>query len=417
MTAKSVGATANATHNGNRFNINNWYQYTVDLSDYFGQTGYVAIRHFNCTDMFILNVDDIRIATPFDGVDLCEFTSDPFRVEVIVEESSYPITYHPDNNLPENGFVNGPTASTAGADVTVSLSPAMGYNCTALRYTYTDIAGLQEFNITPVNNEAHFTMVPYAVDVWAQFTPIDWTFTLYYMLEGTTTQVATPYTGIFHYNDAINVPSPTVTGLVPLTDPYVGVMPNNHFVDTVYYTGDIFEVVFCEDLQAMPYVLSYSTDHTNNLVQALTNVTVNMELETGWSCNMIIKNYNTGEEIYNGDDNSVTFNMPLSDVMVCLEVTKTYWDDYGNAKDYMDINNTELKISLYPNPTNGDAKIVSDHAVIQRVTVYNLMGQVILDKEVNNTETMLQLKDVAKGMYMVKISTEEGDVMKKIVIE
>ena len=37
----------------------NWYQFTVNLSSYAGQTGYIAIRHFNCTDKFYLNVDDI----------------------------------------------------------------------------------------------------------------------------------------------------------------------------------------------------------------------------------------------------------------------------------------------------------------------------------------------------------------------
>lgn len=79
--------------------------------------------------------------------------------------------------------------------------------------------------------------------------------------------------------------------------------------------------------------------------------------------------------------------------------------------------NNELNVSLYPNPTSGDAKIVSDHAVIQRVTVYNLMGQTILDEEVNNTETTLHLNGVALGVYMVKVSTEEGEVMKKMVIE
>ena len=40
-----------------------WYQYAVDLSAYAGQDIWVAIRHFNCTDMFILNVDDITLAT------------------------------------------------------------------------------------------------------------------------------------------------------------------------------------------------------------------------------------------------------------------------------------------------------------------------------------------------------------------
>ncbi len=37
-----------------------WKYYEVDLSSYSGQ-GYVAIRHFNCTDMFMLNIDDITI--------------------------------------------------------------------------------------------------------------------------------------------------------------------------------------------------------------------------------------------------------------------------------------------------------------------------------------------------------------------
>ena len=41
----------------------NWYEYAVDLSSFAGQEGYVAIRHFNCTDMFRLNVDEITLET------------------------------------------------------------------------------------------------------------------------------------------------------------------------------------------------------------------------------------------------------------------------------------------------------------------------------------------------------------------
>lgn len=41
-----------------------WYQYTVDLSEYAGQEGYVAFRHFGCSDQFILNIDDVEI---YDG--------------------------------------------------------------------------------------------------------------------------------------------------------------------------------------------------------------------------------------------------------------------------------------------------------------------------------------------------------------
>lgn len=41
----------------------NWYEYEVDLSGFYGAEGYVAIRHFNCSDKFRLNVDDITLET------------------------------------------------------------------------------------------------------------------------------------------------------------------------------------------------------------------------------------------------------------------------------------------------------------------------------------------------------------------
>ena len=39
----------------------NWYQYTVDLSAYAGEGRYIALRHFNCTDWFYIDVDDIQL--------------------------------------------------------------------------------------------------------------------------------------------------------------------------------------------------------------------------------------------------------------------------------------------------------------------------------------------------------------------
>ena len=62
MTAKSGGrkTDARATRDGNSLRIGNWYNYTVDLSAYTGQK-YVAIRHFNSYDQYILCLDDVTI--------------------------------------------------------------------------------------------------------------------------------------------------------------------------------------------------------------------------------------------------------------------------------------------------------------------------------------------------------------------
>ena len=43
---------------------NSWNEYTIDLSEYAGQTGYVAIRHYDCNDQHLLYVDDVTITEP-----------------------------------------------------------------------------------------------------------------------------------------------------------------------------------------------------------------------------------------------------------------------------------------------------------------------------------------------------------------
>ena len=61
MTAKGTSDVMSFGRNDNTRSQGNWYQYIVDLSAYAGQNGYVAIRHFNCSDQFILNIDDVEI--------------------------------------------------------------------------------------------------------------------------------------------------------------------------------------------------------------------------------------------------------------------------------------------------------------------------------------------------------------------
>ena len=64
MTAKSAPMAENAGIIRGTRAQGSWYNYNVDLSSYAGQTIWVAIRHFNCNDQFILNVDDITV---YDG--------------------------------------------------------------------------------------------------------------------------------------------------------------------------------------------------------------------------------------------------------------------------------------------------------------------------------------------------------------
>ena len=66
MTAKGASGNRGAGRDGNTRDQGNWHQYTVDLSAYAGRK-YIAIRHFDCSDQFFLNVDNIRLGDPEPG--------------------------------------------------------------------------------------------------------------------------------------------------------------------------------------------------------------------------------------------------------------------------------------------------------------------------------------------------------------
>lgn len=60
MNAKSTEKATGVTRSDSKY-MGTWYKYTVDLSAYENQSIWIAIRHFDCTDMFYLDVDDIMI--------------------------------------------------------------------------------------------------------------------------------------------------------------------------------------------------------------------------------------------------------------------------------------------------------------------------------------------------------------------
>lgn len=75
------GGVKGVTRGGDR-SSGDWYQFTVDLSAYAGQTGYIAVRHFDCTDMFYINVDDFVLDADANFTPELPFTLTPATVFV-----------------------------------------------------------------------------------------------------------------------------------------------------------------------------------------------------------------------------------------------------------------------------------------------------------------------------------------------
>ena len=68
---------------------------------------------------------------------------------------------------------------------------------------------------------------------------------------------------------------------------------------------------------------------------------------------------------------------------------------------------------IYPNPTSDILNIsLENNLVLEHVTIYNNLGQVVKTA----TENVIDLSQLAKGLYFVEVTTNQGKATKKVVV-
>lgn len=75
----------------------------------------------------------------------------------------------------------------------------------------------------------------------------------------------------------------------------------------------------------------------------------------------------------------------------------------------------ELNTTIFPNPANNVLNI-NANSNINRVEVYNMMGQMVGSYNVNDVNTQISTTALANGVYTVKIATENGTTTKKFTV-
>ena len=73
-----------------------------------------------------------------------------------------------------------------------------------------------------------------------------------------------------------------------------------------------------------------------------------------------------------------------------------------------------IKVSLYPNPVNNIANISADET-IDNLRVYDITGKVIMQHTPNKTDFRLNVSDLSKGVYLVKINSGDREATTKLV--
>ncbi|WP_264531896.1 T9SS type A sorting domain-containing protein [Flavobacterium sp. N502540] len=91
---------------------------------------------------------------------------------------------------------------------------------------------------------------------------------------------------------------------------------------------------------------------------------------------------------------------------------------YSNSCKTLDVvTNVFDKVTIYPNPTKGEVNI--QNATLEKVTVYNTLGQLVKSFTLNSntTDNTIDLSGLTKGVYYVYLINKDTASVKKIIVE
>jgi PKD repeat protein len=117
-----------------------------------------------------------------------------------------------------------------------------------------------------------------------------------------------------------------------------------------------------------------------------------------------------------------TVNLDYSNQTIYIAIrhfncTDMFWINLDNfsVTPGVGIENHDVKTVIFPNPAN-DVLNINSTANINRVEVYNMMGQLVGAYNANDVNTQINTSRFANGVYTVKVETENGTTTQKFTV-
>jgi hypothetical protein len=439
------------------FETPQWNNRTVDLSAYAGEVVYIAFRHFNCSDLYIMMLDDVEVYenTTIDasltGVvspsneSSCTLTNEETIIVNVFNNGGVDITA-----FDLSYSINGAAAVTETVSASIAPSTTFAYSFTTTadfsalgyysidftilltddsnsendNYTYevantdgvisvsvtTTIQGDQSVYIYNSNNEEvwYHPAYPWNITTTDNVCVLD---DDCYSLDF---QAPDDHSLVVAYN------TDTVANITLTTGTVFGIGGNCPEIDAFLYSVNISDTISMGLTNVKGKLLNigsapitsfdavYSIDggptsevYSVTDVNLATNTDYDFTHDVQWNAIAGTHNVEIAISNVNEDEDEAIANNVLSKNIYVLDLTGV-----NNV-----VNNN---ISIYPNPSTG--KVFVSNISKANIAVYNVIGEVI--KSIKNADgtTVVDLTDQQNGTYIIKIQENQSIVTKKIII-
>ncbi|WNM17919.1 T9SS-dependent choice-of-anchor J family protein [Flavobacterium capsici] len=371
-----------------------WTRRTLDLSSYTG-TIYIAFQNFS-TDMFLLAVDNISIT----GNSTCQ---SPNRVMTTNAIGLTTATLNWDAVTGATGYEVAVGAVGFIPSTQTGTSPTNSYVVTNLtpnnRYQYYVRNSCGSMWIGPYNifTASYVTNSNYGFETTAAnggYNADGWTGS--FSLNNTA--------GAAFYADGVQMVFSN-SSTTAATDRWLYSRP-------IYLTAN-------EQITLKFSTRSTSTTVANSLIskvgsaptpvgQTTTLSTVNV---VGTTFVVTTNNFTaptTGTYYFGFNHNN-----PATSVATSIVLDKVEFTTNLNSNDFLSNN-----LVVYPNPTKNIINISNSlNAVVDNVVLTDLNGRVVKSQKINATEGQVDISDLATGIYMMNVTTDQGVATKKVIKE
>lgn len=89
----------------------------------------------------------------------------------------------------------------------------------------------------------------------------------------------------------------------------------------------------------------------------------------------------------------------------------------NSCKENNLININEGDFIIYPNPASQIITITAENKVIEFIEIYNSFGKLVFFKKHNNSNLIINVSDMKKGIYLAKIKSCDKYSTIKFILE